>query len=421
MTKWLATRGNSHGMPVPGPCFDAASLQRALTPSTTMDTLPEAGHHCRTTYSSGSSDGNESCIPTLDERFMAKQEAVPVCAWQQDEFEMVRTLQPAPRNRGRVDLMRHVREGGGFVAVKRMANSWVRSGPREFLRHYPDSRERPWFDVGMVAHLHQKGYSYLCQPMGVYRDAENTYIVSSFAGEGDLFAWMDCELQPGHSRETMFRPVLKQVFDAVRWLHALGVAHRDISLENILLMREAEGSELHVKLIDFGAATLSRHCSGVCGKPSYIAPESYGSATYDAFAADTFSLGVVVFALSAGGYPWHSTKPGECQMFRYVAARGLRRYLLARKLGGQKGPPLAELLSESLVDLLEGLLVLQPCDRLALDTRHTDSQAVDGCSKKTASALDSAWWEPVLQKDTQTAPLLADSEQLSKLEGVHSS
>jgi len=397
-------------MPMSGPCFHSASSTRALTVSTTADTLAEVGHHCRTTCSSGSSDGNESCIPTLDERFLAQQEAVSVCAWPREEFEIVRTLQAAPRNRGRVDLMRHVRQGGGFVAVKRMPNSWVKSGPREFLQCYPDSRERPWFDVGIVAYLHEKGYSYLCQPMGVYKDAENTYIVSSFASEGDLFGWMDCKLQLGRSRENTLRPILKQVFEAVRWLHALGVAHRDISLENILLMREVEGSQLHVKLIDFGAATLSRHCSGVCGKPSYIAPESYGSTAYDAFAADTFSLGVVVFALSAGCYPWHSTKPGTCQMFRYVATRGLRRYLLARKLGGQNRPSLAAVFSESLVDLLEGLLVLQPCDRLALDIRHAQSQTLDGCPKRPLSALDSAWWEPVPPESPQTVALVEDSE-----------
>lgn len=308
---------------------------------------------------------------------------------------MVRALQPAPRNRGCVDLMRHVRQGGGFVAVKRMPNSWVKSGPREFMQHYPDSQERPWFDIGIVAYLHEKGYSYLCQPMGVYKDAENTYVLSSYASEGDLFGWMNCKLELGRSRESTLRPMLKQVFDAVRWLHSFGVAHRDISLENILLMRDAEGSQLHVKLIDFGAATLSRHCSGVCGKPSYIAPESYGNTGYDAFAADTFSLGVVAFALSAGCYPWHSTKPGGCKLFRYVATRGLRRYLLARKLVDQHGLALAEVFSESLVDLLEGLLVLQPCDRLALDISQAQSQTADGCPSRAMSALDSAWWEPV--------------------------
>jgi len=408
VTKWLANRGSGHDMRMSGPCLHSASSQRSLTDTTTADTLPEAGHHCRTTYSSASSDGNEICIPTLDERFLAHQEAVPVRAWQHEEFEFVRTLQPAPRNRGCVDLMRHVGQGGGFVAVKRMPNSWVKSGPREFLQHYPDSRERPWFDVGIVAYLREKGYGYQCQPMGVYRDAENTYVVNSFASEGDLFGWMHCKLELGHSRESALRPILKQVFDAVQWLHALGVAHRDISLENILLMREGEGSQLHVKLIDFGAATLSRNCNGVCGKPSYIAPESYGSITYDAFAADIFSLGVVVFALSAGCYPWHSTKPGGCQMFRYVATRGLRRYLLARKIGGDGRPSLAEVFSEYLVDLLEGLLVLQPCDRLVLDITHAKSQTVIGCPRRALSALDCAWWEPVPPEDPQTVALVAD-------------
>lgn len=51
-------------------------------------------------------------------------------------------------------------------------------------------------------------------------------------------------------------PLVAQIFSAVRWLHNLGIAHRDISLENILLAGPSEGAR--VKIIDFGLATLTR-------------------------------------------------------------------------------------------------------------------------------------------------------------------
>lgn len=65
---------------------------------------------------------------------------------------------------------------------------------------------------------------------------------------------------PGVQRELLIRPVASDLLDAVRWLHDLGVAHRDLSMENVLLAREEGG--LRPKLIDFGMATLSRETRG---------------------------------------------------------------------------------------------------------------------------------------------------------------
>ena len=56
----------------------------------------------------------------------------------------------------------------------------------------------------------------------------------------------------------------------------------------------------------------SRMCKReVRGKQSYQAPEMHGSDTYDAFLADDFALGVVVFAMAVQDYPWTATKKGH--------------------------------------------------------------------------------------------------------------
>lgn len=84
--------------------------------------------------------------------------------------------------------------------------------------------------------------------------------------EGDLFEWCfrPTVPAPGVEREAHMRPIVAQLLVAVRWLHGLGIAHRDLSLENVLL--EDSGAELRVKLIDFGMATMKRKVRSVSPK-----------------------------------------------------------------------------------------------------------------------------------------------------------
>jgi serine/threonine protein kinase len=274
------------------------------------------------------------------------------------DLELVRTLQEAPRNQGRVDLMRVV-STGHFVAVKRMPNSWVRSGPEEFARHAGGSLELPWFDIGLTGYLHKQGFQHVCEPFGIFRDQEFTYVSSTFCPGGDLFALMDRDPSPGQARENLIRPVMLQVFSAVGWLHSHGVAHCDISLENILLGGDDESE---VKLIDFGMSTLSRTCEEGCGKRSYIAPEML-KGSYDPFDTDAFALGVVLFSVAARAYPWNSTRPGSCKLFDFISKHGLRNFIERRKVWKGSGETLSQVFSEPLVSLAEGLLSMEPAGR----------------------------------------------------------
>lgn len=146
-----------------------------------------------------------------------------------------------------------------------------------------------------------QSFPYSCEFLGVYQDIENTYFVASLATEGDLFTWSQSGVPSGREREATMRPIVKQIFSAVRRLHDLGISHRDLSLENILLTDEGNGT-LRVKLIDFGMATLSRECRREPrGKLVYQAPEMHKIDHYDAFLVDAFALGVTLFAMAAQG------------------------------------------------------------------------------------------------------------------------
>lgn len=253
------------------------------------------------------------------------------------------------------------------MAVKRMPSRWVTAGPEEFSKQYPSASERPWFDVGLVRYLNRLRFPFVCDLFAIFSDHENTYVVTSLATEGDLFAWCEREPKPGSKREVTMVPLVTQIFAAVRCLHEIGVAHRDLSLENILLT-DVGGGELRVKIIDFGMATLTQMCKGeVRGKQSYQAPEMHSSALpYDSFSTDTFALGVVMFAMAAQDYPWTSTKRGQCQLFEYVTMFGLQKFVSKRKLRKGNGEYLVEVFSPPFLDLLSKLLEFQPDKRACL-------------------------------------------------------
>jgi len=289
-----------------------------------------------------------------------------VVAWSPDSFTRVKLLQDAVRNHGWVDLMCR-KDNGRQVVVKRMPTTWVTSGPNQFKETYPTSSELPWSDIGLVGHLNSIKYPYACDLFGVYTDQLNTFVVSEFATEGDLFGWCEDGPLPGPQREAMMLPLAKQILTAVKWLHNLGIAHRDLSLENILLT-DVGGGEMRIKLIDFGMATLSKSSvSETAGKASYQAPEMHGNAPCDQMAFDHFALGVVLFALASQDYPWTATTPNSCRLFAYMKEFGLRKLLKNRQV--RKGPTkcLSDVFSLDFVELIEGMLAFDPAERSTLD------------------------------------------------------
>jgi len=189
--------------------------------------------------------------------------------------------------------------------------------------------------------------------------------LTSYATEGDLFSWVERADCAECVYERQAKNIVIQVAEAVRWLHELGIAHRDLSLENISVTK-LEGNTL-AKIIDFGAATTSRYC-GVDesrGKLTYQAPEMHVGG-YDAYVARNFAFGVIVFATMAQDFPWMSTEPGRCKYYCYLRQQGLKASLKARHSCKQPSCRLIEVLSPSCVDTMHGLLQADPSARMSL-------------------------------------------------------
>jgi serine/threonine protein kinase len=114
--------------------------------------------------------------------------------------------------------------------------------------------------------------------------------------------------------------VARQVCSALAAAHALGITHRDIKPDNILLGRGPDGAE-HVKVLDFGIAKVREASEGgggegytptrtgmIVGTPQYISPEQAMGKRGDEVdgRADLYSLGVVLYEMVTGKLPFHS-------------------------------------------------------------------------------------------------------------------
>jgi len=145
-----------------------------------------------------------------------------------------------------------------------------------------------------------------------FRDDVHVYLVFEYCAGGDLYD----QLSLRRFSELDVVRIGKQLFSALEYLHACGIAHRDVKPENIGFKEKwaLNAAPPEVKLIDFGLAVECKigkkiPCELSIGTLYYSAPEMLlGSTTeYDPLKADVWSAGVMLYSLLARRFPFEDT------------------------------------------------------------------------------------------------------------------
>ena len=277
---------------------------------------------------------------------------------------------------GRVVLAQHV-ESGEQVAVKTM----VTNSPNTVMREINAMRRAG-------AHDH------LCGLRGYFsgHDGRTFSLVLDLCQGGELFAKVE---EFGALPEADAHRYFVGMLHGVRHLHSVGIAHRDLKLENVLL---GGPSNQTPKICDFGLAHVYRRLpdntgfenpslSQWCGSRSYCPPEIMARLPYDGYRADLWSLGVALFAMASGFFPVEEATQRDWRFSRLalLQLRGSGAESTTHAVYSFYSRPCP--LSPALVELLDQMLMLQPPRRLPLDEAMTAPWVVGGPSATPTQVL----------------------------------
>lgn len=156
-----------------------------------------------------------------------------------------------------------------------------------------------------------------------YEDIENYYLVMELVPGGDL---MDFVAANGAIGEDATQVITKQILDGIAYVHRMGISHRDLKPDNILIMQD---DPILVKITDFGLAKISDNATFMktfCGTLAYVAPEvitgkydlqpSQDGPTNYSNLVDIWSLGCLVYVLLTSHLPFNGKT--QTQMFQKI-------------------------------------------------------------------------------------------------------
>ncbi len=210
-----------------------------------------------------------------------------------------------PRAIGEYDLLRKVGEGGmGTVYQARHQQTQEIVAVKIMAEHVA-------YDTTLLKRFEQefRGAGKLDHP-NVIRVVEfsnqgkSPYLVMEFV-EGETLA--DKLDRDGRMPEEEAVRIITQVCHGLHWAHCLGLIHRDIKPDNIMVTPEGVA-----KIMDLGLAKdldatgdLTRAGAGL-GTPNYMAPEQFSNAKNVDIRCDVYSLGATLYEMVTGIIPFEA-------------------------------------------------------------------------------------------------------------------
>ncbi|KAM9496429.1 cGMP-dependent protein kinase 1 [Clarias gariepinus] len=191
---------------------------------------------------------------------------------------------------GRVELVTTL-QYGKYFALKKISKKFVVEKKQE--NHVLFERKLLLdIECDFIVRLH-----------ATFKDSRYIYMVMDFCSGGEIWTKLK---EARRFEENIAVFIAGCVVEAYAYLHKKDIMYRDLKPENLML--DTRG---YIKLVDFGfAKKLQRgqKTYSFCGTPEYMAPEIIQNQGHD-FAADFWSLGILIYELLAGSPPFSSSEP----------------------------------------------------------------------------------------------------------------
>ncbi|KAG9400904.1 hypothetical protein AC1031_009626 [Aphanomyces cochlioides] len=240
------------------------------------------------------------------------------------------------------------KNSGDYVAIKRMT---IESGNQHVARDGTLVHEDMDVEKRVYQYINKRGgHANVLRLLDAFEQDGSQYFVLEYCAHGDLFTILrNTPHQRFGAKEALH--YFTQVCRGLEYLHSVGIAHGDVSLENVLVTTSDQ-----CKLMDFGLAAESSHVqrSTAVGKFFYMPPEMYLGVSYDAMKADMWSLGILLIIMLTGMPPFGQTNSTD-NVFISFGTYGIRTIL--------RGWKVSQYFSHEALDLVEKLLVVNPLDR----------------------------------------------------------
>uniref|UniRef100_A0A3Q2PX69 CaM kinase-like vesicle-associated b n=1 Tax=Fundulus heteroclitus TaxID=8078 RepID=A0A3Q2PX69_FUNHE len=140
----------------------------------------------------------------------------------------------------------------------------------------------------------------ILQLVDVFETKKEYFLFLELATGREVFDWI---LDQGYYSERDTSNVVRQVLEAVAYLHSLHIVHRNLKLENLVYYNRLKHSKIVIS--DFHLAKLENGLiKDPCGTPEYLAPEVVGRQRYGR-PVDCWAIGVITYILLSGNPPFY--------------------------------------------------------------------------------------------------------------------
>ncbi|KAJ3415109.1 Map microtubule affinity-regulating kinase [Chytridiales sp. JEL 0842] len=200
----------------------------------------------------------------------------------------------------------------------------------------------------------------ILQLFEVMETRRELFLVLEYAAGGEM---LDYIVNHGRLREKEARKFMQQIVSALEYCHGLGIVHRDLKAENLLL--DEEGM---IKISDFGLSNnydRSKQLATCCGSPVYSAPELIEGKKYTGPEVDCWSLGVNLYAMVVGDLPFADSNLTALYDAIMKARYHLPDYISSGTFTNAFGPKKNANIIHQIEcrDLIQKLLVVNPKQR----------------------------------------------------------